>query len=527
MSLYLSEQSLDWALKHVENYGDTDIFPGPFEFEAIRHTWDSKVRELLSKQDLHQYKARPHRRCLSPKHRFGFRVSTQLDPFDMLAYTAITYDLGADIEQRRVPIAEQIVHSYRFKPDDVGRFFDPSVGYDTFIQQSARLASSGKYQTVVVADIADFFPRIYSHPLENALDACTCKHDHTKALKDLIKQWNFRVSYGIPVGQAASRLLAALVISDVDDALISEQKAYCRFSDDFRIFCRDLREAHESLAFLANVLFENHGLTLQQHKTRILSVAEFRSGYLETGSSRERMSLTERFRGILDNMGIEDWYEEICYDDLEPEVQRVIDRLNLGGILEEQIKRGSDLDLNVTRFILRRLSQINDVSAIKIVSENIETLYPVFTDVLAYITSIRNVDEKHRHQLGKYLIDLISQSVVGHLPFHKCWIINTFTKGREWDNQSEFVALYNAHSDEFSRRELILALGRAAQDHWFKTRKRDVLQFRTWERRAFLAAASCLPGDEAKHWYNSIYRQVDDLEKAVIEWARDHPFGEK
>jgi hypothetical protein len=256
-------------------------------------------------------------------------------------------------------------------------------------------------------------------------------------------------------------------------------------------------------------------------------VAEFRSGYLETGSSRERMSLTERFRGILDNMGIEDWYEEICYDDLEPEVQRVIDRLNLGGILEEQIKRGSDLDLNVTRFILRRLSQINDVSAIKIVSENIETLYPVFTDVLAYITSIRNVDEKHRHQLGKYLIDLISQSVVGHLPFHKCWIINTFTKGREWDNQSEFVALYNAHSDEFSRRELILALGRAAQDHWFKTRKRDVLQFRTWERRAFLAAASCLPGDEAKHWYNSIYRQVDDLEKAVIEWARDHPFGEK
>jgi hypothetical protein len=524
MSLYLSAESLDWALKHVENCGDTDIFPVPFEFEAIRHTWDSRLRRVLAGQDLHQYRARPYRRCLSPKHRFGFRVSTQLDPFDMLVYTALTCDLGTDIEQRRIPVKKQIVHSYRFKPDSAGRFFDPAVGYDTFIQQSAQLASSDKYHTVVVADIADFFPRIYFHPLENTLDACTQKHDHAKALKSLIKQWNFTVSYGIPVGQAASRLLAELVISDVDEALISEQKAYCRFSDDFRIFCRDSRDAHESLAFLANVLFENHGLTLQQHKTRILSVPEFRSGYLETGSSKERTSLTDRFRDILDNLGIDDWYEEICYDDLDSDVQEEIDRLNLGGILKEQIGRGSDLDLNITRFVLRRLAQINDVSALEMVGEHIEVLYPVFTDVLAYITSIRNVDKEYRHKLGKYLIDLVSESVVGHLPFHRCWIINTFTKGREWDNQSEFAALYNTHSDEFCRRELILALGRAVQAHWFKTRKRDVLQLGPWERRAFLAAASCLPGDEPKHWYNSIYKQVDDLEKAVVDWARDHPF---
>jgi hypothetical protein len=524
MPCYLSAESLNWALKHVGNYGDTDIFPVPFEFEAIRHSWDLRLCYFLSRLDLHQYKARPHRRCLSPKHRFGFRVSTQLDPFDMLIYTALIYDLGADIEQRRIPVNKQIVHSYRFKPDGQGRFFDPAVGYDTFIQQSARLASSGGFDTVVVADIADFFPRIYFHPLENALDACVRNHDQAKALTKLIKQWNFTVSYGIPVGQAASRLLAELVISDVDEALISEQKVYCRFSDDFRIFCHGSRDAHESLAFLANVLFENHGLTLQQHKTRILSVAEFSRAYLETGSSKERTSLTERFRNILDKLGIDDWYEEISYDDLDPDVQEEINRLNLSGILEEQIKLGSDLDLNITRFVLRRLAQINDVSGLKIVGESIDVLYPVFKDVLAYITSIRSVDEEYRHKLGKYLLDLVRESVVGHLPFHKCWIINTFTKGREWDNEGEFSSLYNAHSDEFSRRELTLALGRAIQDHWFKTRKRDVFQLGPWERRAFLAAASCLPGDEPKHWYNSIYKQLDELEKAVVDWGRTYPF---
>lgn len=527
MSLYISEISLEWALRHVENYGDTDIFPLPFEFEAIRHSWDSKLRRFLSDQDLHNYRTRTYRRCLSPKHRFGFRISTQLDPLDTLVYTALVYDIGRDIETRRVPVAEQVVHSYRFNPDDSGRFFDPDVGYDSFIRQCNFLVSSGKYEAVVVADIADFFPRIYSHPLENALRACPQRRDHATAVMKLIKQWNFTVSYGIPIGQSASRLLAELAISDVDQALLSERKVYARFSDDFRIFCTNNREAYESLAFLANVLFENHGLTLQQHKTHILPVHEFQIRYLETGSTKERNSLTERFADILDGLGIDNWYEEIDYNDLASDIRAEIDALNLAEILSDQIKRGGDLDLNITRFVLRRLAQIHDHSAIQLVGDNLEVLYPVFKEVLAYITSIRTTESSYRHRLGKYLIDLIEASVVGHLEFHKCWIMNAFTRGREWDNEAELAALYNSNTDEFTRRELTLALGRAGQEHWFKTRKRNVFQLGPWERRAFLAAISCLPGDEAKHWYGSISKQLDALEQAVVDYARAYPFQQE
>lgn len=524
MSLRLSPDSLEWALKHVENYGDTDIFPVPFEFEAIRHCWDSGLRDSLSKQDLHQYDARVYRRCLSPKHRFGFRVSTQLDPIDTLLYTALAYEIGADIEARRVPAKRQIVHSYRFKPASDGWFFDRDYGYDSFIRRCKQLSNAGKHPWVVIADIADFFPRIYSHPLENALDACTSSKRHATAIKKLLGQWNFTVSHGIPVGQAPSRLLAELVISDVDQALLGEQKVYCRFSDDFRIFCPNEREAHGSLALLANVLFENHALTLQQHKTRILPVEQFQQRYLETGSTKERDSLSERFQEILDEIGIEDWYEEIDYDDLDEEVQQEIDSLNLGGILNEQIELGDDLDLNVTRFVLRRLAQINDHSCLRPVLENVEGLYPVFKDVLVYVTSMRRVDATYRREVGKYLIGLMDKSVVGHLDYHKGWILNTFTQGEEWDNEDVFATLYNTNTDTFSRRELILALGRAGKDHWFKTRKRDVFRLEPWERRAFLAGASCLPGDESKHWYRSIARRLDPLEKAVVSWAKANPF---
>ncbi len=77
-------------------------------------------------------------------------------------------------------------------------------------------------QYVVIADIADFFPRIYSHPLENALTECTNKNNHVLKIKRMLSDWNFSVSYGIPVGQSATRLLAEIVLDDVDRALISE-----------------------------------------------------------------------------------------------------------------------------------------------------------------------------------------------------------------------------------------------------------------------------------------------------------------
>ncbi|MBB4826402.1 hypothetical protein HNO89_003662 [Sporosarcina luteola] len=72
---------------------------------------------------------------------------------------------------------------------------------------------------------------------------------------------------------------------------------------------------------------------------------------------------------------------------------------------------------------------------------------------------------------------------------------------------------------DFSRRKLILALGNANQQSWFKTKKRSIMQLPIWQRRAFLAAAICLPGDEASHWYRSILPRLDALEVAIVRWA--------
>ncbi|WP_341477987.1 reverse transcriptase domain-containing protein, partial [Proteus mirabilis] len=48
-----------------------------------------------------------------------------------------------------------------------------------------------------------------------------------------------------------------------------------RYVDDFVIFCETREEAHSILTLLSKKLMENEGLTLQKHKTNILSKDEF------------------------------------------------------------------------------------------------------------------------------------------------------------------------------------------------------------------------------------------------------------
>ncbi|CDX02910.1 RNA-directed DNA polymerase [Desulfitobacterium hafniense] len=522
--LKLAERSLDWALLHIEKYGDTDIFPVPFEFEAIRYQWEQSMRSWLRSQDILQWTPRPYRRCLTPKHRYGFRVATQLDPLETIVFTSLVYEIGKDIESARIPKEEKIAFSHRFAAKPDGRMYDSEYSWDLFQDHCGELVESNDYRYVVIADIADFYPRIYFHPLENALSECTRKKNHIKAITSMIKNWNFSVSYGIPVGSAASRLLAELVIDDVDRGLLSEGVKHCRYVDDYRIFCKNEREAHEHLALLANTLFENHGLTLQQHKTRILPIEEFYNHYLQRENSQELNSLSAKFYHILDSLGIENRYEDIDYDDLAADVQAQIDNLNLMGILKEQVLETEAIDIPLVRFVLKRLKQIDSEESVDFVLDNINQLYPVFKEVITYITSLRSLNTADKHEIGKKLIQLLEDSIVSHLEYHRLWVFDTFTKDREWDNEGKFVNLYNSYHDEFSQRKLILALGRAQQHSWFKSRKRTVNQMSPWLKRAFLAAASCLPGDEAEHWYKSLQGSLDPLELTITKWVQANPF---
>jgi hypothetical protein len=520
--LTIQEQSLDWALAHVQKQGDTDVLPPLFEYHAIAHDWIA-VRTFLSSQDVLAWKVRPHRVLLAPKALYGFRAVTQLDPFDFLVFTAIVKEIASDLESGRIPVSEERVFSYRYRHAADGTMFDPSVGYINFLLRADK-RTQRDCEYVAVTDIADFYARIYHHRLEGALEAATTKRNHTKAIHHLLSGWNGTETFGIPVGSAPARLLAETCIADVDAALLARDTDFIRYNDDYRIFARSHEDAYRSLSLLADTLYRNHGLTLQQRKTDILSVAEFRKRYLSLPARVELESLKSKFTELIESAGLDNPYEPIDYDDLDDDQKELVDGLNLLGLLEEQLRGEGEIDIPTVRFVLRRLGQLGNIEAAEIALDCLDRLHPVLPAFVEYLLEL-DLDKAAKQHLGKRVISLMTDSLVSDLEYHRVWSLEPFARSADWDNEGAFLGLLGRASDPGTRRQLILALGRSAQRHWFQSQWRTPFDEQDWPRRAVIAAASCLPTDARKHWYKSIESRLDPLELAVMKWARSAPFA--
>jgi hypothetical protein len=524
--LILSDAALDWSLKHVAAWGDTDIFPTAFEFAAISSEWNN-VKASIQNADMMKWKVRPYRRCLVPKHRFGFRISTQLDPLDFLAFTALIHEVGEKLEACRIPVADNIVHSYRFAPDADVRMFSDKYTYRSFQKASQEACDKHNPSHVVIADIADFFPRLYTHRIDNALaSALGVGHMHSLAIKQLIGHWAGAYSYGIPVGSAASRLIAEVTISDIDQLLLSEGARYVRYSDDFRFFCNSEAEAYKYLTLIARSLIDNHGLTLQQNKTKIVPIEVFRTKYLRENEKQELETLSERFYELLAEIGINDTYGEINYHSLSPEHQEAIDQLNLEGILKEQIAE-EEPDLSLLKFLLRRLAQLGDTDAAILIFDNFAKFVPVVRETVEYLLHLESVSTTMKAELGERLVAIYRDetSPASHLEYSRMYLLRPFALDGDWNSNEQYVKLFNDSIDEFSRREILLAMGRSKKDFWFRSRKQNLQEMTSWIRRAFIYGASCLPDDEYKHWIRGIDGQLDDVERAVALWARKNPIA--
>ena len=132
---------------------------------------------------------------------------------------------------------------------------------------------------------------------------------------------------------------------------------------------------------------------------------------------------------------------------------------------------------------------------------------------------------ENRELLGKKILNLLDNSIVSHLEFHRLWMFSLFAADPGWGNADQLVSLFGSNSDVCSQRKLTLALGQSGQDYWFRARKRSVFELGPWLRRAFLAGGSCLPSDERHHWYQGLESRLDPLEHAVTRWANANPYS--
>ena len=299
---------------------------------------------------------------------------------------------------------------------------------------------------------------------------------------------------------------------------------FVRYVDDFRIFCKSRKQAYTALATLADILWKSHGLTLAAHKTEILPAQTFAERYFRSARETELERLSESFAGIADELALETWYEPIDYVDLDDEQKARVDALNLEELLTEQLQ-SQKADIQLTKFILRRLSQLQVANPAEEILDHIDGIYLAFTDVIAYLGSLRNLTIRQRTDIGKKILGLMDDSVVSHLEYHRLHLLNLFASSSDWGNATGIAELLSRFSDHFTKRKLILALGQSGQSHWFRRHKTTWQQFSPWERRAFLRGASSLEDDERRFWYGSIWGRLDPLERAIVSWSKQYPIS--
>lgn len=506
----LSTQELDNALAAIQHHGYSTMLPDPPEWGVVAANWPA-VRDVIEKLDLDTYEPFKLMRVFAPKSRANVRVMHLLHPQDLLIYTALVLIAKNDIEANRVPAKAKRVFSYRADPSKHQVLYGSRGSYDAYRDQLDAKAAKEKVKFVAMADVADFYPRIYQHRLENVIETVATTQrvrDVARVLvQKLIGKLMGRNSYGIPVGPYASRLLGEAVLIDVDATLQAQGVDFVRWVDDYNIFCKTEYEAQSVLFALGECLFTNHGLTLQSAKTRILPVTKYADEVL----MRHEEQLTDRDYVVSMLRDFSVGYEEDAEEEEldEDEVQQVLAMLqgtDLKGMLEQSLQDSELVDYEAVIYALTKLPRIPGAPAalkrevLDLVIENAELLYPVAEQVAKYVLSFHDLTSKERKNIATKLLRPLKSKRNPPPPYYAMWILHVFASSATWNHAKDIVALYLSSNAEVIKRYAALALHSTGSRAEAVAIKDDYTGASPLLRLALLFASTKLGHDERKHW---------------------------
>ncbi len=511
------------AVQNVAAWGDTDVFPFPVENHVL-YDQGTDVVDLLERvaTDFDSYlTTRPpvNYSALAPVGYNGFRWATQLDPLWNVYLLGLILSLAPKIEEARIPRSEETVFSYRYEPAQDGSLF-VKTGWKDFQQRSSALASSCKY--VVVVDIADFYSRIYHHRVENELKYIDIDGSIARQITRLLGQFSKGVSYGLPVGGPAARVLAELLLNSTDHLLKARSDVtFTRYADDYRFFVDDIESAYRCIGNLSETLHQNEGLSLQRAKTRIFTSSEFLAATQpespRPGSAAKFLSLHLHY----------DPYSATAQDDYE-KLKEQLEEFDVVGLLRAELFKGR-VDAALTRRlvgVMQYLAPTPRVQAIKSLIENVDVLAPVMPQVMRAIRdSLENLEVDTQQSVQKSLRELVeSGKHVTQVNVNLAFLVRALAKTPSRENEQLLARLYNgSHGYGVGpapniQRDIVLTLARWRANYWLHDLKPHYATMHEWVQRAFFIGSYSL-GDEGRHWRSSVRSRQSEFDGIVATWA--------
>lgn len=446
-------------------------------------------------------------RLMVPAGASGFRITTKIHPF----WNIYLNGLAVAIAEAHEPQRSDRARSYRYSAEGA-KLFDPEFSWRAFREACVAESEQADDAAVVIqTDITSFYEHVYHHRIKSLIDDLFPSQPALALQVDiLLGRLASGRSFGLPVGGQFSRVLAELLMSEVDKTLHDERLTWQRYVDDFVLVADNQQAAYRALAKLSLALAD-YGLTLNRTKTSFLSARHF-SAYALTqlsgdgaGASRLR-EIDLHFDPYSDNP--RDDYEElkatVATLDVRALLELELHKSQPDSFLVAQIGRtlkfhspGLAMQLcgtllspgNLHAFraswstIMRGIAAVRDEAEFEPIFEDLDSLLDGIPDSVPHLLAseanclhyLRTLRFKKTARRGAFVRGLFISS---HLATVKracidCW--------RQWGDRNSFFFVRNLWGtlDPEQRRMLWLAAGAFGEDG---------KNFRLQERRNALAA---------------------------------------
>ena len=517
------DKSMIFAVKNIIRYGDTDIFPYPLERQVFSDNKEKTV-ELLKKiyndfDNLISQMPVEHEKLLNSVGYTGFRQGTQIDPIWNAYLLGIVCSIGDDIEKARIDKSKDIIFSYRFKPDETEyTLFDREYGWLSFQKKSLALAKKNSF--VLVCDISDFYPRIYHHRLENALKKATKISNIITQIKFILNGLSKGVSYGLPVGGPAARLLSELLLNRVDRLLLSQNIRFCRFVDDYHIFASSKEQVYGSLVYLSEALINNEGLSLQKNKTRILTSTEFLETSTFSEINRPENKEEREKRNFIKIHLHYDPYSDTADEDYKALCEE-LNKFDIIGMLASEMQKTRVAE-GLTKKLIKAIVHLKELvreKAVLSLLENFHILYPILPTVMILLINIINdISDETRGKIFFTIRGLLeTKSYLFKIPVNLSFAIRVLSYDNSEETDTLLIKIFSETSLMMVKRDIILILAQHNADYWISDQLKRYNVVTPWEKRSLLIASYILE-DEGREWRKRI-KGLADFDKLVVEWA--------
>ncbi len=519
------ENCFDLALENIIRHGDTDIFPFPFEsrlFKDKKKDVKQKLIQTFDEFDKKIIEVPPNQiNSFSSIGYYGYRWATQIDPFWNAFFLGLVLKIAEDIEKIRSPSYN--IYSYRFKPSiDEGSLFDKQISWRKYQEDSIIECSKDEIKFVLTCDIADFYPRIYHHRLENAIDRIDSSKNFSSKIKRLLQIFSETKSYGVPVGCPASRILAELALDSIDKLLSMNRINYKRYVDDFIIFCNSKEDAHNTLTLLSKKLMENEGLTLQKHKTNIVTKEEFLSvtkAKLHGNDEDEESPMKAKFMSLPIRF---DPYSANAIAEYE-EIKESLNDFDLLAMLSSELQK-SKINQSFSKHLIKAFSATSvDITnnAFKVMFNNLNELYPIFTTIIQVASANwQKLNTETKNIILKKVYELIKEeSYILNTELNLAYVARMLSKENSEKSTLILSEIYNNNPESILVKNIVTqSMTKINSYAWLSDIKKNFSGMHPLQRRLLIVSSYFL-GDEGKHWREHNKSSFNFIEKIYRDWA--------